>query len=117
MDAPLDYEEMSTVFVWGGRSLLQTHGDTEPPPPYYRYAAEYIARLLDRLDYIAQESPGAIVTSVGALSAAVRNEMRVAYGDPFFDPNPQAITAQEGMVLARGQVAMAYLAYTGNISS
>jgi hypothetical protein len=119
MDAPMGYDDMRAVFFWSGRSLIDSYGDLPRGrlPDYYRYAGEFIARVLDRLDEIEQESPTAVITSIGALSAAVRFDMRQAHGDPYIEPALPAITAQEGANLARGQIASAYLAYRGYLQS
>ncbi|HEX7962971.1 MAG TPA: hypothetical protein VF466_00110 [Candidatus Saccharimonadales bacterium] len=113
MDAPLSYADMEAIFVRAGSDLLVKYGGESPLPPYYPLAAEFIGRCLNRLADIEQEWGEVVVTSLGAVSASVRMDMRDRYGDPHFNPAniDMAVTAMEGAGLGREMIASAYLAY------
>lgn len=113
MDAPLPYSDMEAILVRAGSRLLARYGGESPLPPYYPLAAEFIGRCLNRLADIEQEWGEVVVTSIGAVSASVRMDMRDMYGDPHFGPvNVEvAVTALEGAGLGREMIASAYLAY------
>src|SRR5256885_13765608 len=98
MNAPMDYEGMRTIFLWGANSLLVKYGNASPLPAHYSYAAEYLARLLTRLDRIERESPECAITTIGALSMAVRSDMYETYGSPHFDATEVAANAYDGAI-------------------
>lgn len=112
MDAPLGYEEMRVVFVWGARSLMHEYRNEQSLPEHYRYAGEYIGRLLTMVDAFEAESPDAVTATVRTISTIAWLSMRRAYEDDIGRHELETtMAAMSGMYTGQQHVETAYVDY------
>ena len=112
MYSPLGYDVVQEILLRSGAFLLeQFSGYDTPLPPYCERATEFIGRALDLLDQIQTESRDEVITTISALTYAVRTDMAKVYGAPLGATTELAIDAHEGTVLGREAVAFAFADY------